>query len=123
MRSVATLIGLSASLLLGGASASDWSHRAGRTGFHGAIAWHAPTEAIGYAYDFRSARDARRAALVQCAHAECEVIAHVRNACAVALRRKGEVFIGEGATRDEALLHARQKCRAGCDDLGWVCTK
>lgn len=124
MRATACLISLCASLpLVSDAFASGWSHRAGRTGYHAAIAWHAPTEALGYAYDFRTSRDARRAALLQCAHPECEVITHVRNACAVVLRRKSDLFTGEGATRDEAMLHAKRKCTSGCDELAWVCTK
>lgn len=106
------------------ALANPWSNRAGRTGFHGAIAYSAASDSIGYAYDFRTAREARVAALNQCADPACEVKIHVRNACAVVLADAGRIHTAKGATRSEAVTRGLRQCKApDCREIAWVCTK
>lgn len=110
--------------LVAGMAEADMGRRAGRLGFHGAIAWNAETHAIGYAWDHRTRRAAEVAALGQCGHGACEVMLRVRNACGVFARAGGRTVAARGATYDEARLHARRQCGTGtCEELAWVCTK
>lgn len=100
-------------------------HHAGRAGYHGAIAVHAATKAVGYSYDFRTAREARVAALAECGHAQCEVVVAVTNGCAAAVISGTKVLHATGATRAEAETKATKGCSAksGCAALAWTCTK
>ncbi|MEO5741703.1 MAG: DUF4189 domain-containing protein [Vicinamibacterales bacterium] len=102
--------------------------RAGRGGYHGAIAYHAPTNAIGLSFDFKATREANVAALNQCGHPECTIVATTRNGCVALGRENGKLFHAAGATRDEAEAKARGRCKvttgkSSCDILAWTCTK
>lgn len=103
-------------------------YRAGRGGYHGAIAYHQPTGSIGYSYDFKKPRDAKVAALGQCADAGCEVVVSIHNACGALVGTNGTKFYtAVGATRQEAELRANNKCagdkRRDCKPLAWSCTR
>lgn len=102
--------------------------RAGRSGYHGAIAYHAPTNAVGLSFDFKAARGASVAALNQCGHPECTVVATTHNGCVALGRENGKLFHTAGATRDEAEVKARGRCKvttgkSSCELLAWTCTK
>ena len=56
------------------------SHRYSRNLRHGAIAYDRDSGRLGYAYDQRSAREARAQALMQCGE-QCEVVIDLRNNC------------------------------------------
>lgn len=105
--------------------ANPWGNRAGRTGFHGAIAYSAASDTVGYAYDFRTSREASVAALNQCADAACEVKIHVKNACGVLFTDGGRPMpTAKGATRQEAAVRAAKRCATReCREIAWVCTK
>jgi Domain of unknown function (DUF4189) len=105
--------------------------KAGHTGHHGAIAFDARSNAVGFSFDFKTAREANVGALNQCGQPACTVVAHARNGC-VALARQGDkIFHAPGATRMEAEVKARAKCKispgkadaAACELVAWTCTK
>jgi len=90
----------------------------------GAIAYEPTRGTAGYAYDFRSSREARTEALKQCGHPTCEVIVGFRNACAALARGAGKPVAATGATRAEAETKATRLCASkGCEIVAWACTK
>ena len=105
-------------------SAEAQSYRAGRSGFHGAIAYHPETGSVGFSFDFKKSRDAKAAALTQCGQPSCQVVVSVRNACGALRVVGGKWFIATGATRDEAETKVGAKCTAkSCKTVAWTCTK
>ena len=90
---------------------------------HGAIAINRDSNAVGYAYDFKTALDAKREALKQCGEKKCEVVASFRNGCAAVASGGKKLVTMTGATRDEAETKVTRKCGAECRIVAWACTK
>lgn len=111
---------LAAGLALSGPAAAA-SHP--KKAVYGAIAINRDSKAVGYAYDFKTSKDAKRAALSQCGEQKCEVIVTFRNGCAAAARGKSHIVTMTGATRDEAETKVQRKCGKDCEILAWACTK
>jgi Domain of unknown function (DUF4189) len=99
--------------------------KAGRSGAHGAIAYHQPSGAYGFSFDMPAARAAKESALAQCAQSGCIVMADFRNSCAALVQGEKRPFVAQGATRDEAETRALQKCNSEkhCKPVVWACTK
>ena len=72
---------------------------------------------MGYAYDFKTAQEAKREALKQCGERKCEVVANFKNGCAAVAHDKGKVMTMTGVTRDEAETKVMRKCGKGCTVL------
>jgi hypothetical protein len=81
-----------------------------KSGTHGAIAINRDSKAVGYAHDFKTARDAKREALVQCGEKKCEVMVSFRGGCAAVARGGKRIAASTGITRDEAETKATRKC-------------
>ena len=111
---------LAAGVLIAGAPALA---KAPKKTVHGAIAVNRDTKAVGYAYDFKTAQEAKREALKQCGEKKCEVLASFRNGCAAAATGKGRMMTMTGATRDEAETKVMRKCGKDCALVAWACTK
>jgi hypothetical protein len=94
-----------------------------KSGSHGAIALNRDSKAVGYAYDFKAARDAKREALAQCGEKKCEVVVSFRGGCAAVARSGKRLASSTGATRDEAETKATRKCGKDCAVVAWACTK
>lgn len=111
--------------VLAPAALADRPSKAGRSGHHGALAYESASGAFGYSYDFQTSRQAKEAALAQCANPKCIVIANIKNSCAAIVQGPKRTFSSQGATRDEAETRAMKKCEDGkpCKPVGWVCTK
>ena len=92
-------------------------------GSHGAIAINRGSKAVGYAYDFKTAQDAKREALRQCGEKQCEVAVSFRGACGVVSGSGKRIATATGVTRDEAETKAMRKCGKDCAVLAWACTK
>lgn len=99
--------------------------KAGRAGNHGALAYEATSGAFGYSFDFPTSRQAKQAALAQCANSKCLVMVNIKNSCAAIVQGPKRPFSAQGATREEAETRAMAKCadEAKCKPVGWVCTK
>ncbi len=106
-------------------AAANPPSKAGRTGAHGAIAYHEKSGAFGYSFDFPSAREAKEAALAQCGQSGCIVMVSIRNSCAALVRGEKRPFSSQGITRDEAETRALKKCNSEkhCKPVVWTCTK
>ena len=94
-----------------------------KSGAHGAIAINRDSKAVGYAYDFKTAQDAKREALAQCGEKKCEVVVSFRGGCAAVARSGKRLATSTGVTRDEAETKATRKCGKDCAVLAWACTK
>jgi len=90
---------------------------------HGAIAVNRDTRAVGYAYDFKTAQEAKREALKQCGERKCEVVASFKNGCAAVAGGRNKPIAMTGVTRDEAETKVLRKCGKDCTVLGWACTR
>ena len=97
--------------------------QAGRNALHGAIAYHAASNSIGWATDRSSGREARIEALKQCGHEQCVVVASVSRNCAALARNSKKFIVQKGATRQEAETKALGRCGADCEIAAWTCTK
>ena len=90
----------------------------------GAIAYEPARRAVGYAYDFKSARDAKIEALKECGDPNCVVLVSFRNACGAVARGPGKPFAVTGTTRAEAETKALRACgNKACEVVAWACTK
>ena len=90
----------------------------------GAIAHHRDSRSFGYSYDFASSREARIAALAQCAHPKCEIAVSFRSTCAALAHGPKKSVTASGATGQEAQTKALRKCAsAKCEVLAWACTR
>ena len=108
------------------------SHRHSRNLRHGAIAYDRDSGRLGYAYDHRSAREARAQALMQCGE-QCEVVIDLRNNCgALAVRTRPQhdkahtpatPVTAHGATREEAQTKAKRLCGSDCQIQAWACSR
>lgn len=110
---------LATGLVFSGASAPAPKAKA----IHGAIAVNRDTKAAGYAYNFKTAIEAKREALKQCGERKCEVLASFHNGCAAIADSQGKLTTMTGATRDEAETKATRGCGAECKILAWACTR
>lgn len=95
----------------------------GTKGPYGAIAYHAPTQSMGYTFDYPASRAAKVDALKQCGHEKCEVVVSFRSACGALAAHDGRFAASEGATRAEAEAKATRKCGKDCEIAVWVCTR
>ncbi len=121
---IAMSIGLALATPSIGAAATPPS-KAGRTGAHGAIAYHEKSGAFGFSFDFPSARQAKESALAQCGQSGCVVMVGFRNSCAALVQGEKRPFSSQGTTRDEAETRALKKCNSDkhCKPVAWACTK
>ena len=90
---------------------------------YGAIAVNRDTHVAGYAYDFKTAQEAKREALKQCGERKCEVLASFKNSCAAVANGHNKLITMTGATRDEAETKVMRKCGKDCTVLAWACTR
>jgi hypothetical protein len=116
----ATLLLLAAGLLIWSAAQAAEPKK---NTVHGAIAVNRDTQALGYAYDFKTASEARHDALKRCGDRKCEVVASFKNGCAAVATRERKLTSAPGTTRDEAETKALRKCGKDCSVLAWACTK
>ena len=112
---------LAVALLCPGASAA--AAKDPGKGAYGAIALNRDSKAVGYAYDFKAAKDAKREALVQCGEKKCEVVASFRGGCAAVSGSGKKLETATGSTRDEAETKASRQCGKDCAVLAWACSK
>lgn len=110
-------------LALAAPAAAATSKGKKKAGGHGAIAINRDSKAVGYAYDFKTAQDAKREALRQCAEQKCEVVASFQSGCAAVSGSGKRIANATGVTRDEAETKATRKCGKDCAVLAWACTK
>lgn len=90
----------------------------------GAIAYHRPTGAFGYSFDYPGQREAGTAALEACGHPECTVVASYKNGCGALVDGPTGPSFAEGVTAQEAETKARLKCTdPQCQVIAWSCTK
>jgi hypothetical protein len=94
-----------------------------KLGAHGAIAINRDSTAVGYAYDFKTAQDAKREALARCGEKKCEVVVSFRGGCGAVARSGKRLATATGVTRDEAETKAARKCGKDCTVLAWACSK
>lgn len=64
--------------------------KAGRSGAHGALAYHEKSGAFGFSFDFPAARAAQESALAQCGQSGCLVMVHFRNSCAALVQGEND---------------------------------
>jgi hypothetical protein len=91
--------------------------------YNGAIAYHRDSGGFGYAVDLTTARAAQVEALKQCAHANCEIVARLRNDCGAVASGAKRFAVGKGATRQEAETKALRACAQACEIVVWACTR
>jgi len=120
LRAVAVVL-LAASLAATASAATAADKK--KSGAHGAIAINRDGKAVGYAYDFKTAQDAKRDALARCGEKQCEVVVTFRGGCGAVARGGKRLATATGATRDEAETKATRKCGKDCAILAWACTK
>jgi hypothetical protein len=90
----------------------------------GAIAYHRPTGAFGYSFDYPGEREAGIAALEACVNPACIVVASFSNACGALIDGPTGPSFAEGVTAQEAETKARLKCTdPQCHVIAWSCTK
>jgi len=92
-------------------------------GPHGAIAINRGSKAVGYAYDFKTAQDAKREALRQCAEKQCEVAVSFHSGCGAVSGNGKRISAATGITQDEAETKATRKCGKDCAVVAWACTR
>jgi len=92
-------------------------------GPHGAIALNRGSKAVGYAYDFKTAQDAKREALRQCGEKQCEVVVSFHSGCGAVSGSGKRISTATGITRDEAETKATRKCGKECAVIAWACTR
>jgi len=114
---------LAAGLAFPAGAASSQDKRKKGSGGHGAIAVNRDSKAVGYAYDFKAAQDAKRAALKECAEKKCEVVVTFRGGCAAVSRGGKRLAASTGITRDEAETKATRQCGTDCAVFAWACSK
>jgi hypothetical protein len=92
-------------------------------GLFGAIAYERASNAVGWASDRKSSREARVDALNQCGREGCVVVMTVSRECAALATSPGKFSAQKGATQQEAETKALGRCGAGCQVAAWVCTR
>ncbi len=89
----------------------------------GAIAYHRDSGSFGYAVNAKDSRSARIAALNQCGHPKCEVVASLSKDCGAVVNGPKRFVASRGATRQEAETRALRLCGEGCSIVGWACPR
>lgn len=89
----------------------------------GALAYHRDSGSFGYAVNARDSRSARIAALNQCAHPKCEIVASLSKDCGAIANGPKRFVASRGATRQEAETRALRLCGERCEIVGWACPR
>jgi serine/threonine-protein kinase len=95
----------------------------GAKGPYGAIDSHAPTQSVGYTFDYAASRSAKVDALKQCGHEKCEVVVSLRSACGALATRDARFGAAGGATRAEAEAKATRTWGKDCEVVAWACMR
>ena len=94
-----------------------------KNALHGAIAYERASGSVGWATDRSSSREARTAALNQCARDACVVVVTVTRECAALATGPKKFAAQKGATQKEAETKALGRCGPDCQVAAWVCTR
>lgn len=89
----------------------------------GALAYHRDSGSFGYAVNARDSRSARIAALKQCGHPKCEIVASLSKDCGAVANGPKKFVASRGATRQEAEARALRLCGENCEVVGWACPR
>jgi hypothetical protein len=89
----------------------------------GALAYHRDSGSFGYAVNARDSRSARIAALKQCGHPKCEIVASLSKDCGAVANGPKKFVASRGATRQEAETRALRLCGDSCEVVGWACPR
>lgn len=92
-------------------------------GLYAAIAYEQASNAVGWASDRKSSREARVDALNQCGREGCVVVMTVSRECAALATSPKKFSAQKGATQQEAETKALGRCGSGCQVAAWVCTR
>ena len=97
--------------------------------YYGAIAYSQTTDAHGWAYDYKSKKEAEHYALINCQKygSGCKVVTWVRNACSALAVGKGNAYGADwGTSQQDARSKALTRCTGtgarNCQIRRWVCT-
>src|SRR4051812_42281656 len=89
----------------------------------GALAYHRDSGSFGFAVNAKDSRAARIAALNQCGHPKCEIVASLSKDCGAVANGPKRFVASRGATRQEAETRALRLCGEGCQIVGWACPR
>lgn len=89
----------------------------------GALAYHRDSGSFGYAVNAKDSRSARIAALKECGHPRCEVVASLSKDCGAVANGPKRFVASRGATRQEAETRALRLCGEKCEVVGWACPR
>lgn len=89
----------------------------------GALAYHRDSGSFGYAVNAKDSRSARIAALKQCGHPQCEVVASLSKDCGAVANGPKKFVASRGVTRQEAETRALRLCGEQCEVVGWACPR
>lgn len=89
----------------------------------GALAYHRDSGSFGYAVNAKDSRSARIAALHQCGHPKCEIVASLSKDCGAVANGPKRFVASRGATRQEAETRALRLCGERCTIVGWACPR
>jgi hypothetical protein len=89
----------------------------------GALAYHRDSGSFGYAVNAKDSRSARIAALKECGHPKCEVVANLSKDCGAVANGPSKFVASRGATRQEAETRALRLCGEKCEVVGWACPR
>ncbi|MBS0337420.1 MAG: DUF4189 domain-containing protein [Proteobacteria bacterium] len=114
---------LAATLALGIAALPGAVRAAPKNPPTGALAYHRDSGSFGYAVNARDSRSARIAALKQCGHPKCEIVASLSKDCGAVANGPKKFVASRGATRQEAEARALRLCGESCEVVGWACPR
>jgi hypothetical protein len=89
----------------------------------GALAYHRDSGSFGFAVNAKDSRSARIAALKECGHPRCEVVASLSKDCGAVANGPKRFIASRGATRQEAETRALRLCGERCEIVGWACPR
>ena len=89
----------------------------------GALAYHRDSGNFGYAVNAADSRSARIAALKQCGHPKCEIVASLSKDCGAVANGPKKFVASRGVTRQEAETRALRLCGERCEIVGWACPR
>lgn len=89
----------------------------------GALAYHRDSGSFGYSVNAKDSRSARLAALKECGHPRCEVVASLSKDCGAVANGPKKFVASRGATRQEAEARALRLCGEKCEIVGWACPR
>ncbi|MCC6472162.1 MAG: DUF4189 domain-containing protein [Burkholderiales bacterium] len=119
-------------LVLACAGASQAATQSTRkNAWYGAIALERGSDAVGYAVQRRTSREARLEALHQCGAGGCEVVLRFAGDCGAVARPRPARGAGNfakfssarGITRAEAQTRALRACGRNCEIAVWACNR